>query len=426
MEDKSLPVWSQTKAKINRYEKMIEISTWIIIIAIIFGVQIIPSRHIDDVKAYLLIGAIVAFALFYYLIIYKYFSRSKRLYLKDMADIVLIGSLILILKDWGQYFYALFFLPIAAAALSLQFINALLIAVIASLFVVFEVFLDSQGLYPPSGQMYQGAWQIGLILLITIFCRVLAIQIRQEKVVKEEAIVRQKVLEEESRRQKEFLSLTSHQLFTPLSIIRGFASLLHDNTLGKLIPKQQDAIDEIYANTKRMTNLVAELLSISKIQSGQIELQKEESRIEDLIGEVIGQFNKAIPKNNVELIFKKPVNLKTIKIDKDKIRQVLYNLIDNALKYTTKGSIIISCKQTNDDTIVSIKDNGLGIEKEDFEKLFQPFFRGKNILELDNKGTGLGLYIARLIVEKHHGKIWAESPRISKGSTFTFSLPIVQ
>ncbi len=426
MEDKSIPAWSEVKGKANRYEKIIEISTWVIIVAIIFGVQIIPNRNIDDTKAYLLIGIIIAFALLYYLIIYKYFSRSKRLYIKDIADIVLIGSLILILKDWGQYFYALFFLPIAAAALSLQFINALLIAAIASLFVVFEIFLGAQGLYPQGNQIYEGVWQIGLILVITIFCRLLAMQIRQEKSAKEESIAYQKVLEEEYHRQKEFLSMTSHQLFTPLSMIRGFTSMLHDGTLGEMTPKQEDAVDEIYVSSKRMVNLVTELLSISKIQSGKLELKKEEVKIEDLVQESVNQFNNALPKKNVTLTFKKPESLQPIQVDKEKIRQVLYILLDNAVKYTTFGKVTVNCRQEKNETIVSIKDEGAGIKAEDFDKIFQPFFRSKNILELDNKGTGLGLYIGRLLIETHHGKIWAESPGNDRGATFTFSLPMVR
>lgn len=424
MEEKSSPEKPKIKGKINRLEKIIEISTWIVIIAIIFGVQIIPNRDVDNTKAYLLIGTIVAFALFYYLIIYKYFSRSKRLYLKEIADIILIGSLILILKDWGQYFYALFFLPIAAAALSLEFINALLIAAVASLFVIFEIFMGAEGMYPQGGSISQGVWQVSLIILITVFCRILAMQIREERSAKEESLARQKVLQEESSRQKEFLSLTSHQLYTPLSMIRGFASMLDDGTLGKLTSQQQDAAGEIYRNSKRMAALVDELLSISRIQAGTFEIKKEKVKIEDLIAEIVSEFQKALPKKNVILVFSKPTGLPEISIDKDKIRQVICILLDNSIKYTPAGKVTISCRKKNDTLDVLVKDEGVGLKQEDFDKLFEPFFRGKNILELDNKGTGLGLYIARLLVEKHGGKIWAEPPG-DKGATFTFSLPMI-
>lgn len=412
----------------KRYTNIVEISTWVVLIIIIFGVRFLPLKLIDSDQVYYLIGAIVAFVLLYYLVIYKYFSKTNRLYLKIIADIVLIGVLIHILKDYGQYFFALYFLPIAAAALELEFINALLIATVACLFVIFEIFLGAQGLLPKSTEFYQGAWQIGLILLMTIFCRALAIQIRQERDAKEEALIRQRALEEESRRQKEFLSLTSHQLYTPLSIIRGFISLIEDENLGKLNPKQKEAATEIHNNARRMVDLVAELLSISRIQSGTIPLEKKPTDLGQLLNNAAESFRQTMPKKNVELICKAD-NLNPVTIDADKIRNTVYNLIDNALKYTSKGKVEITVEQGPVITTVKVSDSGIGLKAEEFEKIFQPFFRGKNILELDNQGTGLGLYIAKLIVEKHGGKIWALNNAANppaqggQGATFAFSIP---
>ncbi|MBM2821009.1 MAG: Sensor protein resE [Candidatus Berkelbacteria bacterium] len=409
-------------SRFSRYEKIIEASTWIVVIIVLFGIRFLPQDLIDNDQAYYLIGAIVSFALLYYLVVYKYFPRSKRLYVKDIADIILIGVLIHIVKDYGQYFFALYFLPIAAAALSLEFFNALLIAMIASVFVVFEIVLGSQKLLPQVNEFYQGAWQIGLILFITIFCRALAIQLRQEKSAHEESLARQKALEEEAERNKEFLSLTSHQLFTPLSMIRGFSSMLNDENLGKLNPKQKDAAGEIYANTIRMVNLVAELMSISRIQSGNFVPKKHPSDIGKLLKSIVSQFQKSLPKNGISLSLEIP-ELKDINIDSEKIRDCLYNLIGNAIKYTKKGKITVSSSQDETQTTIKISDEGVGIKQEDFSKLFQPFFRGKNILELDNQGTGLGLYISRLIVERHGGKIWSENNADGKGATFAFYLP---
>mgnify|MGYP005851041879 CR=1 FL=1 len=423
MDDKKIP-----KSRFGRYEKIVEVTTWLIMIIVIFGVRFLPIRLIENEQVYYLIGGIVSFALLYYLVIYKYFPRTKRLYFKTVADIVLIGVLIHVLKDYGQYFFALYFLPIAAAALELEFINALLIAVVASIFVVFEVFLGSQQLLPQSSQLYQGAWQIGLILLMTIFCRALAMQIRQERMAKEESLARQKALEGEAERQKEFLSLTSHQLFTPLSIIRGFVSMLHDENYGKLEPKQKAAVNEVYANTKRMVNLVSELLSISRIQAGSFQLVKSKTDIAEILKNIADQFSQSRPKKGVEIVCEVD-RLRPINIDGDKIRNCIYNLLDNAVKYTPSGTVRLQAQQDDQTTVVKIIDQGVGLKEEDREKLFQPFFRGKDILELDNQGTGLGLYIARLIVEKHGGKIWAENnSKITgaikdKGATFAFELP---
>lgn len=416
--------------KLLAYGKWIEASTWIVMILIIFGVRFLPQKLVANDEAYLFIGVIVSLALFYYLIVYKYFNKTNRMYIKDIADIVLIGVLIHLLKDYGQFFFALYFLPIAAAALTMEFMSALIIAVFASVFVVFEIFLNSYSLLPEGSSGYfQGVWQIGLILLITIFCRFLAVQLREEKRAKEEALARQKLLEEEALREKDFMSLTSHQLYTPLSIIRGFAGMLNDQTFGKLNPKQQDAAAEIYQNTKRIIALVSELLSISKVETSKIKLHYVATDPSILIRDIIANFKQLGENKKVPITDNIPDNPALIEIDGDKIRQVIYNLIDNALKYTTSGEVKVSFVQDPKQTTFSVKDSGIGIATEDHEKIFEPFFRSKNILELDNKGTGLGLYIAKLIIKKHGGRIWFTSkeskglPAGRHGTTFSFSVP---
>lgn len=403
-----------------RLERTIEIFTWLVMILVIFGVRFLPQDPMNNTMTYYLIGGILGFALLYYLVIYKFFSKTNRLYLKSIADIILIGILIHLLKDYGQFFYALYFLPIAAAALSLEFVSALLMATLASLIVALEIFLGAQEILPTTTPLYSGIWQIGFILFITIFCRFLAIQLKQEQTLKEESLVKQKSLEKEAAREKEFLSLTSHQLYTPTSIIRGFASLLKENDWGKLSPKQQDAVEEIYNSSKRMADLVSELLSISRIQAGGMILKPVATDIKSLLENIAKQMSQTRPNQNIKLEIKG--SLQEIVIDPERIRDVVSNLVSNAMKYGRDSEIKIIAEQNDTETKIAVSDSGVGIPPEDFEKLFQPFFRGQNILELDNKGTGLGLYIARLIVEKHGGKIWAES-KINEGSRFIFTLP---
>lgn len=407
----------------TKFDLIVEVSTWVIMIVVIFGFRFLPTKIINTDQVYLLIGAIVSVALFYYLLAYRYFTKKQRLYIKAIADVILISVLIHILKDYDQYLYALYFLPIAAAALTLEFFNALLIAAIACIIVIFEIVLGSQQLLPQTSLFFQGTWQIGLILFITIFCRFLAIQIKEEKSLKEDALAKQKLLEEETKRQKDFLNLTSHQLYTPLTISRGFAAMLSTEKLGTLNKEQKDAAEEIYLSDIRMVNLVEELLSISKIQNGKIQINKQITNLGEIVRNVVEQLKKINENKAITIGAEMPEDLASIQIDSDKIRQVLYNLISNALKYTEEGKVTVKVAQDEKETTVAVTDTGIGIASEDFEKLFEPFFRGKNILELDNRGTGLGLYIARLLVEKHGGKIWAESEGLNKGSRFVFTLP---
>lgn len=412
---------TESKNKVHKYDRLIEIFTWAVMVAVIFGTRFIPQDYIATNDAYLFIGIIVAFALLYYLVIYKYVARSKRIYLKTIADIVLIGILIHLMKDSGRSFFALYFLPIAAAALSLELLNALIIAAVACVFVVSEILLSSQTGAPPTGNYYQGIWEIGMILFLTIFCHFLASQIKYERQLKEESQAREKAMKEEAEKEKEFISLTSHQLYTPISIIRGFSSMLTNGSLGKLTEKQKDAIDKIYNNSKRMVNLITELLTVSRIQTKSFKINPTKTDISKIVSEVIDEIDQTKDKKTVKLEMEIG-HLEPVFLDPDKIRQVLCNLISNSIKYTSAGKIVLKITQDDMNTNFQIIDKGAGIREEDKEKIFQPFFRGKNILELDNKGTGLGLYIAKMIVETSGGKIGFSSKE-KEGSTFYFNLP---
>ncbi|PIP21592.1 MAG: hypothetical protein COX39_02155 [Candidatus Nealsonbacteria bacterium CG23_combo_of_CG06-09_8_20_14_all_40_13] len=407
----------------NRFEKAAEIITWVIIILVLIFISFLPSSIVNKDSVYILAGAIIAFALFYYYVIYKLMTRTKRLYLKNIADIIFIGILIHLTKDFGVYFFALYFLPIVAAALYLELISALLIATVAAAFIALEIILQSQGLLPGGSEFYLGAWQIGIILVITLFCRFLALQLKSERIAKEEQLAKVEALKDEAKLEKEFITLTSHQLNTPLSIIRGYSSMLECGDLGKTAPNQKEAITEIYKNSVSMANLVAELLNISHIQSQTFRLQTERTQIGDLIEKVYKNFQKAAEQKKLDFKYIKPTKqLPEIYLDKIEIEEVLKNLIENAIIYTSKGKVSIFAEQKDNNIVVKIQDTGVGIPAQDKEKIFQPFFRGQSILEIRKRGTGLGLYICKLLVEKHHGKIWAQSS--PAGSTFAFSLPI--
>lgn len=233
-------------------------------------------------------------------------------------------------------------------------------------------------------------------------------------------------LEETEKLSKEFITLTSHQLFTPLSIIRGFVSLLKSEDLGKLNQKQKNAANQIYDNTLKMVHLVSELLTVSRIERGKLPFHLKKTDLIPLVKDVVSSLQPQAKAKNLELKLEK-LEIKNlfVNIDSEKIRNALLNLLDNAIKYTKKGYVKVEVKKQKGEALVTISDTGVGIPKEYQDRIFQPFFRGKNILELDKKGTGLGLHIAKSFIEKHGGKIWAES-REGKGSTFSFSLPMIK
>lgn len=221
----------------------------------------------------------------------------------------------------------------------------------------------------------------------------------------------------------EFLSLASHQLRTPLSAIKGYLSMVMEGNFGKLEKETEGAIKDVYQSNERLIALVNDLLNITRIEAGKLEYHPKETDFEKLVASVIKELDMTAKNKGLELK-EKISKLPLINIDPDKIRQVLINLIDNALKYTEKGKVTVQAKKVDDHILVEIKDTGIGMSADKMTTLFQWFSRGKGALRLDAGGFGLGLYIAKKIVEKANGKIWAESKGEKKGSTFVFELPI--
>lgn len=221
-------------------------------------------------------------------------------------------------------------------------------------------------------------------------------------------------------RDKEFIAVTSHQLNTPLSIIRGYSAMLSGKKLGELNTKQREYVHEIHEASERMYTLTNNLLSISRIEQGKIELDLEEVNVLHLFSGLKVQYKNTDTK--VALIFD-PVNDKeTILVDDERIKQVLCNLIDNAIKYTHVGSVHVKYEPSVNFKTIKITDTGVGISKEDVEKIGTRFFRSQEAITIDNHGTGLGVYIAKSIIEKHGGELIIES-EVGKGSTFTVKLP---
>jgi len=223
----------------------------------------------------------------------------------------------------------------------------------------------------------------------------------------------------------EFISLASHQLRTPLTIIKGYISMMIEGTWGKVTDNQKEQLNKIYLSNERLIHLVEDLLTVSRIESGRLDFDLEMVSLENVADSVVKEFDQIAKNKKLYLKFIKPKEvLPKIKIDSLKIRQVVQNLIDNALHYTEKGGIRIKLKLKKDKILFSIKDTGIGISDEEKVVLFEKFSRGEDVGKMHTEGTGLGLYLSVKMVEAHKGKIWVESEGKNKGSTFYFELPL--
>ena len=220
--------------------------------------------------------------------------------------------------------------------------------------------------------------------------------------------------------QKEFINIASHEMKTPTQAILGTSGLL------QYYPEKKDELIKIIQrNAKRLQTLTSDILDVTRIESQNFQLEMERFNIYELLSEVISDYTERIKSDNknVKLIYdQKDTNRHIlVEADKGRITQVLSNILNNALKFTNEGQIIVDAHENNDkkELIVSITDTGSGINRDIFTKLFSKF------ATKSSQGTGLGLYISKSIIEAHGGRIWAENNKEKMGATFIFTLPIV-
>jgi signal transduction histidine kinase len=231
-------------------------------------------------------------------------------------------------------------------------------------------------------------------------------------------------LAEANRMKSEFISIVSHQLRAPLSNLAWTLELLMSGRFGKIEPEQVEYFKILKENSDRMRDLVRDLLIVSKIESAKLSLKKEEFSLEELTKEIIKEFEPFAKASNCQVEFFPEENLPKILGDRYQIRQVIENLLDNAIRYTKgEGKVKIRIMKEKKFIHFEIEDNGVGIPKEDQKFIFQKFFRASNVLRYKTQGTGLGLYISKAIIERSGGKIGFKSQE-GVGTTFWFKLPI--
>jgi signal transduction histidine kinase len=226
----------------------------------------------------------------------------------------------------------------------------------------------------------------------------------------------------------EFVSIASHQLRSPLTSIRGYASMLSEGSYGKLTAKAQEVVDRIGDSAKYMALSVEDYLNVSRIEAGNMKYEMSEFNLKEVAEKLVDEMRPVALKKGLVMVFRSDCDGScSVNADIGKTRQIIMNLIDNAMKYTPKGTITVVA---HDDPkkkkmYVTIQDTGVGMSKETQEEVFEKFVRAKNANNVNVTGTGLGLFVAKKMVTDMKGRVWAESEGEGKGSTFHIELPLM-
>ena len=222
----------------------------------------------------------------------------------------------------------------------------------------------------------------------------------------------------------DFVSTVSHDLRSPLTLMRGYASMLE--MAGELNEQQKNYVRMILQGVDNMARLVNNLLDLGRIDFG-VGLQVESIPVLDIVERVTGSLQMQATQKKISLGVEIPRDLPhAIEADQALLQQALYNLVENALKYTAEGGIVtIQLQPAPGSLTFAVQDSGMGIPESDMKRLFEKFYRGSNREALAQRGTGLGLAIVKSIAERHSGKVWVES-ELGKGSIFYLQIPLVQ
>ncbi|NTV29807.1 MAG: hypothetical protein HGA80_06990 [Candidatus Omnitrophica bacterium] len=235
-----------------------------------------------------------------------------------------------------------------------------------------------------------------------------------------------KAVEEISRKKSEFISSVSHELRTPLTSIKGYASILMTGKVGDIPDTVKERLGKINTHSDNLVKLINDLLDISRIESGRVEMKTTQNHVRPLIDNIADLLAPQLQHKSVTLRVNVSPDVPAIDMDVSQTERVFINLVSNAIKFTPAGGNIVINAHLNREhaeVIFEVADTGIGINKDDLNKIFDEFYRVDNDINMSVKGTGLGLALAKNIVEAHYGKIWVTS-ELGRGTTFHFTLPV--
>jgi signal transduction histidine kinase len=397
-------------------------------------------------------------------------SKTMLFNIAQIAFDIAYFFIIIVLSGGGvdSIAYAFYFIPIVISMIVFGYHGAIVVALVAGVCVFFSVLLqygipfNTLAIYTPPAEGLNLALKkaiiLSLIYLLTGFFGAYVSRIvrardellmqkisegeehvrRLEALTKEfeqsakllvrrdlELSVANDKLQKLDQLKSEIISVAAHQLRTPLSAIKWTLKMLLDEDVGSISQSQRELLTKGYESNERMITLVNDMLSVDRLESGKIKYNFVPVQYESLVESLIQEVLPLAAKKNIRIELRRPeAMLPKVKLDPDKIHDVLQNLIDNAIKYSHPNSTVkVSIEATKSNITTRVTDTGIGIPKDQQDKIFTRFFRATNAIKNVTEGSGLGLFIAQSVVRRHGGEILFTSEE-GVGSTFTFTLPL--
>lgn len=335
-------------------------------------------------------------------------------------------------EDWAIGQYGLLGMPVLAAFLFYLIVkfNTFNIKLLGSQALVITLWsLVGSLLFLQTIENVRIITSITLIILIILgvqLVRGVKREIGQREKIERLALDLEKAnarLRELDQLKSEFLSFASHQIRSPLTAINGYSSMILQGDFGEIPEKIRGAIQTMDESSKGLVKIVNDFLDISRIEQGRMKYDMADFDVKELAQEVVEELKPNIENKGLQVEFSSKNTGFMVFGDKMKIKQVIGNIIDNSIKYTPEGKISVNVEREGGNVKISISDTGIGIPQEEISKLFSKFSRAKDAHKTNVSGTGLGLYVAKQMVEAHKGKIWVESPGKGMGSTFVIEIP---
>ena len=329
-------------------------------------------------------------------------------------------------------FGAVFLFPfIALTAYSIIRLHLFDVKVIATEILTFILSIVTLFEVITAENTFMLALRSGVFLMVLGFGVLLIRSVRKEVEQREQLEILTKKLEAANTQLKvldqaraEFITIASHQLRTPPATIKWYLAAILDGDYGQMDQSVKDQLRKTMSTNSSMISLIDDLLNASRIERGQMEFLFGPTDLVQITQITIDQILPQAEMKKINLVFNKPTEpIPVITADKEKLRQVINNIIDNAIKYTLKGKIEVSVSKVKNDLMVKVTDTGKGVTPDQIKNIFKKYDRGQGAVR-SATGLGLGLYVSKVIVEQHKGKIWLESKGEGKGSTFIMTVPI--